>query len=196
MRRRAAGLLAALAGLLAIGAPPAAADVVTVRGASGPGPERYDRVTVERFGPRSARRVLVLVPGLGGGAGDFALLGPELVRRVPGLQVWALDRRSQALEDTRGFDTGDPDRARDYYLGGGGSTAAASRRSAATPRPSPASGACRSRSPTCAGWCAPRAAAGGACCSAATRSAPPPPRPTRPGTSAGAPATATSAASC
>ncbi len=119
MRRRAAGLLAALAGLLAIGAPPAAADVVTVRGASGPGPERYDRVTVERFGPRSARRVLVLVPGLGGGAGDFALIGPELVRRVPGLQVWALDRRSQALEDTRGFDTGDPDRARDYYLAGG-----------------------------------------------------------------------------
>ena len=49
MRRRAAGLLAALAGLLAIGAPPAAADVVTVRGASGPGPERYDRVTVERL---------------------------------------------------------------------------------------------------------------------------------------------------
>ena len=61
----------------------------------------------------------MLVPGFQGGAGDFALLGPELVRRVPGLQVWAVDRRSQALEDTRGFDTGDPDRALAYYLGGG-----------------------------------------------------------------------------
>jgi hypothetical protein len=31
-----------------------------------------------------------------------------------------MDRRSQAFEDTRGFASGDPQRAFDYYLGGGG----------------------------------------------------------------------------
>ena len=69
-------------------------------------------------GPPSAKRVLILVPGTQGGAGDFSLVGPEIVRRVPGLQVWAYERRSQAFEDHTGFATGDPDRAFGYYLGG------------------------------------------------------------------------------
>ena len=86
----------------------AAGPVVSVRGASGPGPARYDRVSYERFGPASAKRVLILVPGIQGGAGDFSLVGPEIVRRVKGLQVWAYDRRSQAFEDHTGFATGDP----------------------------------------------------------------------------------------
>ena len=86
------------------------------RGASGPGPARYDRVSYERFGPASAKRVLILVPGIQGGAGDFSLVGPEIVRHVKGLQVWAYDRRSQAFEDHTGFATGDPDRAFGYYL--------------------------------------------------------------------------------
>jgi len=37
---------------------------------------------------------------------------------VPGLQVWAYERRSQAFEDHTGFATRDPDRAFRYYLGG------------------------------------------------------------------------------
>jgi len=49
---------------------------------------------VTRIGPASARTLLVLVPGFSGGAGGF----------TPGLQVWALDRRSQALEDTSVFE--------------------------------------------------------------------------------------------
>ena len=106
--------------LLLVLAAPASADVITVKGAPAAGPARYDKVFVERFGPRKAKRVLVLVPGFYGGAGDFSLVGPQLVRRVRGLQVWAVDRRSQALEDTRGFDTGDPAAAQAYYLGGGG----------------------------------------------------------------------------
>ena len=89
---------------------------MSVRGAAGPGPARYDRVSYERFGPASAKRVLILVPGTQGGAGDFSLVGPEIVKRVKGLQVWAYDRRSQALEDHTGFASGNPDQAFTYYL--------------------------------------------------------------------------------
>lgn len=103
MRLAAATLLA----LLALAAPAGAGPVTHV-----------GRVSVERFGPAKARHVLVLVPGYIGGAGDFSLIAPELVQRVHGLQVWAYDRRSQALEDTTGFDTGDPAAAYGYYLGG------------------------------------------------------------------------------
>lgn len=70
------------------------------------------------YGPPSATRVLVLMPGLGGGAGNFALVAPELVSRVPNLQVWTVDRRGDDLEDTTGFATGDPAVAYGYYLGG------------------------------------------------------------------------------
>jgi hypothetical protein len=115
---RAALLAAAL--LLLLPAAASAGPVVRVPGASGPGPARYDRVSCERFGPASAKRVLILVPGTQGGAGDFSLVGPEIVRRVKGLQVWAYDRRSQAFEDHAGFASGNPDQAFNYYLGGGG----------------------------------------------------------------------------
>ena len=137
---------AALLAVVTAAAVPAVASagtVVSVRGASGPGPARYDRVSYERFGPASAKRVLILVPGTQGGAGDFSLVGPEIVKRVKGLQVWAYDRRSQALEDHTGFATGNPDPAFSYYL-----------RRAAGSRPgrrcrSRASGASSSRSRTC-----------------------------------------------
>jgi hypothetical protein len=111
-------VLLALFVLALFPATAAAGPVVPVPGASGPGPPRYDRVSYERFGPASAKRVLILVPGTQGGAGDFSLVGPEIVRRVKGLQVWAYERRSQALEDHTGFATGDPDRAFGYYLRG------------------------------------------------------------------------------
>ena len=113
-------VLLAIALLLLVPAGASAGTVVRVPGASGPGPARYDRVSYERFGPASAKRVLILVPGTQGGAGDFSLVGPELVKRVKGLQVWAYDRRSQALEDHKGFASGNPDQAFTYYLRGGG----------------------------------------------------------------------------
>lgn len=92
--------LAAVAAL-AIGAPAQAAKTVAVKVGHAPGtPVRYDKVFVTKFGPPEARKVLVLIPGTNGGAGNFSLLGPELTRRVKGLQVWAIDRREQALEDT------------------------------------------------------------------------------------------------
>lgn len=63
-------------------------------------PTKYNRVFVTKYGSPKAKKVLVLIPGTNGGAGNFSLVGPELARRVPGLQVWAMDRRTQALEDT------------------------------------------------------------------------------------------------
>ena len=82
-------------------------------------------MTVHQFGPKSAKRVLVLMPGTQGGAGDFTLDARYLVKHVRGLQVWAIDRRTQALEDTATFAAADVgqiplQQAFDYYLNGGG----------------------------------------------------------------------------
>jgi pimeloyl-ACP methyl ester carboxylesterase len=87
-----------------------------------PGPRTYDRLDVTKFGSSSAKTVLVLVPGTNGGRGDFTLTARELVRDVPGLQVWAVDRRSQALEDTSVFTEAlagrvTPKAMFDYYAG-------------------------------------------------------------------------------
>ncbi len=53
--------------------------------------------------------ILVLVPGFLGGASSFARLAENLVRRAQAdnslvLEVWAVDRRSNPLEDTVGLD--------------------------------------------------------------------------------------------
>lgn len=87
-----------------------------------PGPRVYDRLDVTTYGSAKARTVLVLIPGTYGGRGDFALVGPALTKRIPGLQVWALDRRSQRLEDQRTFAAAlsgktTPQTMFDYYLG-------------------------------------------------------------------------------
>jgi pimeloyl-ACP methyl ester carboxylesterase len=79
-------------------------------------------VFVSKFGPASARKVLVLVPGSGAGAGVFTLVAQELVAHDRGLAVWAVDRREEALEDTSVFAQALAGRATaqqafDYYLG-------------------------------------------------------------------------------
>jgi hypothetical protein len=105
-------------GFLLVASPAAAVDrYVPMKVPPGPGPAKYDRVFVQQTGPRDARSVLVLVPGTNGGAGGFVALARDIVRRVPGMQVWVVDRRQQAFEDTSVFRTGDPQRAQDYYLG-------------------------------------------------------------------------------
>ncbi len=114
--------LAVLASLLLV-APAGARDrVVTMRAPDAAGPARFNRVFVHEFGPRDGDKVLVLMPGTQGGAGDFTLIAHNLVRRVDGLQVWAIDRRTQALEDTRVFRRALKGKvsvqdAFDYYLG-------------------------------------------------------------------------------
>jgi pimeloyl-ACP methyl ester carboxylesterase len=124
-RRICLSALAASAALAFASSAGAAEKVVTMRGAPAPGPAKYDRVFVTKFGPASARNVLVLMPGTVAGAGVFTLTGRYLVKKVPGLQVWAVDRRSQALEDTSMFakalsGRATPQQAFDYYLGGRG----------------------------------------------------------------------------
>jgi hypothetical protein len=61
--------------------------------------------------------VLVLQPGSPSGQSNFDVLARELVARVDGLQVWTVDRRSNAFEDPAGFETGNPDAALAYYGG-------------------------------------------------------------------------------
>src|SRR5215210_4372780 len=85
----------------------------------GPGPAKYDRVFVLKLIPpgSAATNVLVLVPGTNGGAGGILPVARDIVRRVPRTQVWIVDRREQALEDTSVFASGDPQQAQNYYLG-------------------------------------------------------------------------------
>jgi pimeloyl-ACP methyl ester carboxylesterase len=108
----------AAAALSAAPAGAASEPYVAIKGFDEPAtPAQYDKVFVRKFGRLSARRVLVLVPGFVGGSGDFTLVARELIKRVSGLQVWAVDRRSNAFEDTSKFqpDTS-ADEAYDYYL--------------------------------------------------------------------------------
>jgi hypothetical protein len=118
------GLAAATAVALAIAGPAAAAipvaeRYVPMRVPAGPGPAKYDRVFVEKLLPpgRPATSVLVLVPGTDGGAGGILPVARDIVQRVPRMQVWIVDRREQAFEDTSVFKTGDPQAAQDHYLG-------------------------------------------------------------------------------
>lgn len=121
--------LAALAATVALAAPAQATGAtvptqdVTIKGWTAPGsPSQYNRVSYRRYGPANARKVLVLVPGTLAGAGTFDVVAPQIVKRVPGLQVWAQDRRENLLEDTallRRVRAGQatPQQALDYYLG-------------------------------------------------------------------------------
>ncbi len=99
--------------IVALVALVAAAAVVAGRGGAATQP----LVGVSKYGPASATRVLVLVPGSGGSGGSFSEIAPALVARVPNLQVWATDRRGDALADLRGFTAGDPVGAYAYYFG-------------------------------------------------------------------------------
>jgi pimeloyl-ACP methyl ester carboxylesterase len=117
------GLAGTAVTLAVAGAPAVARErVITVPTPAAAGPAQLNQVTVHEFGPASGKHILVLMPGTQGGAGDFTLDARYLVKRVPGLQVWAIDRRTQALEDTATFaaaDRGDISlqQAFDYYLG-------------------------------------------------------------------------------
>lgn len=118
-------LLTAAAALctLAVIAPSASAKEIIVKGWNkAPGPRSYDSLRVSTFGPAKAKTVLVLIPGTSGGRGDFALVAKQMAAKVPGLQVWAMDRRSDQLEDTTVFEDALAGRKTlqqtlDYYVG-------------------------------------------------------------------------------
>ena len=104
-------------------APTAPEKTTVMKGYSAPGtPAKYNKVYVTKFGSAKAKRILVLVPGTSGGAGNFTLVAREIVKKVPGLAVWSIDRRSQALEDTSAFrkllaGKATEQQTIDYYLG-------------------------------------------------------------------------------
>ncbi len=150
MMRRAAllglGLMFALAGCMPIPTlkpaldlptpayrvPPEAVqtEYVTVPGYPEPHtPERYNRSYYLRYHvePDSGEpppTVLVLVPGIFGGATSFDPLARQLVASVPGLEVWAVDRRANALEDRRAaiesLEASDPTPAYEFYVANAG----------------------------------------------------------------------------
>jgi pimeloyl-ACP methyl ester carboxylesterase len=70
--------------------------------------------------------IIVMVPGFEGGAGDFRILGENLITRAKAagqiLELWAFDRRTNQLEDLEGLDIAEeffsPDIALDWLFGG------------------------------------------------------------------------------
>ena len=122
MRQARLGVILATLAALWLAGPASAAERMIEVPSRGPGPAAFDSVTVHQYGPKNPKRVLVLMPGTAGGAGDFALLGPDLARRVRGLAVWSIDRRSRVLEDTSRYEAAlrgeiSLQEMFDYYLG-------------------------------------------------------------------------------
>jgi hypothetical protein len=127
-RRSRVGLGLATFGLVgALLAPPASA-AVRVRfqrfaGVNAPGtPAKYDKVGALETGPARAKNVLVLNPGTSASAAYFEPLAKSIVQRLPGWQVWAVERRENLLEDQSMLDKAKQGNATgqqlfDYYLG-------------------------------------------------------------------------------
>lgn len=64
-------------------------------------PERYNQTFYLRYYLENepTDTILILMPGIFGGATTFNILASQLVATTPGLEVWAIDRRANALED-------------------------------------------------------------------------------------------------
>jgi pimeloyl-ACP methyl ester carboxylesterase len=84
---------------------------------------RITRYRVDADPPLPARAVVVVMPGFLGGAGSVDGIAKSIVRRstsTDAYEGWAIDRRSNLLEDTWGEDVAevfqDPDQANDYYF--------------------------------------------------------------------------------
>ena len=79
----------------------------TVQGIVGAEPDlnrvSYLRTYLARANAPAPRAILILVPGFLGGAGTFSPLAKQLVQKYNGnIEVWAIDRRPNQLEDRRG----------------------------------------------------------------------------------------------
>lgn len=84
---------------------------------------RVVRYRVDADPPRPARAVAVLMPGFLGGAGSYDPMARAIVRRstaTDAFEAWAIDRRSNLLEDHHGQDVAevkkDPEIAKRYYF--------------------------------------------------------------------------------
>lgn len=106
-------------------------ELVVVDGVAAPGtPAALNATHVLRYRtdvatPAPADAVVIAFPGFLGGAGSFDGLARDLVLggadRDLTIEVWAIDRRANLLEDRAGVDTaeasGDPEIANGYYYG-------------------------------------------------------------------------------
>ena len=116
----------AAATLFAAVAPAAPAKVRVsferLKGFDAPGtPAKYDKVGALKIGPKSARNVLILNPGTSASASYFVPLAKDVVTRLKGWQVWAVERRENLLEDHSMFNQAKegkatPQQVFDYYL--------------------------------------------------------------------------------
>jgi hypothetical protein len=89
---------------------------------------RFTRFRPDTGGaPAAVDAILVLIPGYMGGANSFDYIGRQLVSMaeaegVGSLEVWAVDRRTNCLEDLTGMNAAeaaeDPGIAVDYYYNG------------------------------------------------------------------------------
>lgn len=84
-------------------------------------PAEFNRTAYLRYYLDEQPQVIVLlVPGIFGGAASFDALARQLVASTPGLEAWALDRRANLLEDRssmlRSIEAKDPSIAYRYYI--------------------------------------------------------------------------------
>ena len=84
---------------------------------------RVVRYRVDADPPKPARAIAVLMPGFLGGAGSYDPMARAIVRRSTSddaLEAWAIDRRSNLLEDHHGLEVAqvkkDPEIAIGYYF--------------------------------------------------------------------------------
>ena len=87
---------------------------------------RYTRYHLSDQAESQPDAIVVLVPGFEGGAATFAVLAESLIRRAKAessmvVEVWAVDRRSNQVEDTVGLDLAeqeqDPSLGLDFLFG-------------------------------------------------------------------------------
>lgn len=84
---------------------------------------RLGLLRIRATSPRRPRAVVVLIPGFGAGAGSLRLLGQRVVEKsAGGIEVWAVERRENLLEDVFGMNAaeaaGDAEIAARYYHDG------------------------------------------------------------------------------
>jgi len=98
-------------------------DYVSVPGFAEPHtPDQYNQSYYLRYyRPKdTVDTVIILVPGIFGGATSVDLLARQLVASTAGLEVWAVDRRANALEErdhiTLSLSSRDPEPAYRYYI--------------------------------------------------------------------------------
>ncbi len=87
---------------------------------------RYTRYFLTDQAQQQPQAIVILIPGFFGGASEFRALAENLMRRAQldqslALEVWAVDRRSNQLEDTVGLDLAeqlqDPGLGLDFLFG-------------------------------------------------------------------------------